>query len=74
MLEREGNIDLLPPVRAATGDQTLKLGMCLGWASDHILLVGRDDTPTNWATQPGLFPELFHHPKQEALYLLNSDP
>ena len=50
----ERNINQLPPARAPTGIKTLNLGTRRGQVSNPTTFWCRDNTPTNWVTQPGV--------------------
>ena len=52
--EGERNIDWLPLVGTPTDDQTCNPGMCPAWDLNLQPFVLQVDSPTNWATGPGL--------------------
>ena len=52
--EREKNINWLSLVCTLTMDQTCNLGTCPDQESNLQILGVWDNTPTNWASQPGL--------------------
>ena len=51
----ERNIDWLPPVYTLTRDWTHNLGVCPDQGLNLQPLGVKDNAPTNWATQPGLY-------------------
>ena len=55
MLTWERNNDQLPPICTLTRDLTHSPATCSDWGSNLQPFGVQDDTPTNRATQPGLF-------------------
>ena len=52
----ERNVNQVPPICTLTGDGTHNLGMCPDWELNPQPFGVQDDATSNWAAQPGLFP------------------